>query len=65
MCVDCTCGRVCVCWSAPESSRLAGDLDLLQRIRAAELLHQNPGGRPAGHRQTTVRRPDPKDRQGK
>lgn len=48
----------------PESSRLAGDPDLLQRVRAAELLHQNPGGRSAGHREAAVRRPDPKDRQG-
>lgn len=47
-----------------ESSRLAGDPDLLQGLRASELLHQNPGRRPAGHRQAAVRRPDPEDSQG-
>lgn len=50
---------------APEPPRLAGDPDLLQGLWASELLHQNPGRRPAGHRQAAVRRPDPKDGQGR
>lgn len=57
-----------LCWlylfPMPESARLAGDPDILQRLWAAELLHQNPGGWPAGDRQTAVRRPDSKDSQG-
>lgn len=53
----------CLC-SMPESPRLAGDFDILQRLWASELFHQNPGRRPAGHCQTPVRWPDSKDSQG-